>query len=291
MQLVFHAGAHFTEEDRLIKCLLRNQDALAGKGVVVPGPSKYRKLLRKTLSVPNDAVFAADARDVLLDAILDNAGADRVILSNAHLFGVPRAAQRRGMLYPQAPERMARLAQIFRTDQLELFMAVRDPATFLPACFRKSPHDTLADFMRGIDPRQVRWSDTFARIREAAPEVPVTVWCNEDAPLLWSQIVRELGVMEHGDFVIGGFDLLSDIISDEGMRRFVDYIKSKSKMSEIQVRRVMMAFMEKFALEQAIEEEIDVPGWTGDMITELSELYDEDMATLARIPGVTLISP
>lgn len=46
MQIMFHLGAHFTDEDRLLKCLLANRDLLATEGVAVPDPKSYRGLLR-----------------------------------------------------------------------------------------------------------------------------------------------------------------------------------------------------------------------------------------------------
>ena len=291
MQLIFHAGAHFTEEERVMKCLLRNQDKLRERGVAVPGPGKYRKLLRQTIVAMGETDVAPDAREVLLDAILDGDQADRVLLSNAHFFGAPRAALRKGLIYPKAPERVANLAHLFNADDIELFMAIRNPATFLPACFHQSPREDTADFMGGVDPRAVRWSDTFVRIREAAPEVPITVWCNEDAPFLWSQMIREMGGMDHGEPVVGGFDLFGDIISKEGIERFVAYIKSKTALTEMQVRRIMVAFLDKFAVEDAIEEEIDMPGWSAELVDEMTESYDDDVAAIDRIPGVTLLSP
>lgn len=291
MQLVFHTGAHFTEEERLMKCLLRNKECLGARGVAVPGPSKYRKLLRQSLAAMSETAPTADAREVLLEAILDNERADRVILSNAYLFGAPRAALRKGVFYPSAPERMSHLADVFHSDDVEVFMAIRNPATFLPICFKRSTKDTMIEYMDGVDPRDVSWSRTLGAMRAAAPEIPITVWCNEDAPLLWSQIVREMGGLEHGDRVIGGHDLVGEIMSDEGRTRFEAYIESKPHMNEIQIRRVMAAFLDKFAREDAVEEEIDLPGWTHDLVDELTELYDEDVLAIRRIPGVQLISP
>ncbi|MBW4710699.1 hypothetical protein KX928_23155 [Roseobacter sp. YSTF-M11] len=291
MQLVFHTGAHFTEEERLLKCLLRNKEELSARGVSVPGPGKYRRLLRQTMSALAESDAAENAREILLDAILDDETADRVLLSNAHFFGVPKTAVRKGLLYPSAPERLVYMANIFRDDQIELFMALRNPATFLPAAYETSPQDDLASFMGGVDPRAVRWSDTLLRIREAAPEIAITVWCNEDAPLIWSQIIREMAGFDHGEEIIGGFDLLHEIMLPEGMTRFREYMKSHPNMTEIQKRRVMVAFLDKFAMVEAIEEELDMPGWTDELVAEMTQTYDEDVFDIARIPGVQLLSP
>lgn len=291
MQLVFHTGAHFTEEERLMKCLLRNKESLAARGIFVPGPSKYRKLLRQTLSEMTNLAPSHEARDILLEAILENEHTDRVLLSNAHFFGAPRAAVQKGVLYPLAPERISYIADIFYEDDIELFMAIRNPATFLPECYEKSSYDTITAFMGGRDPRATRWSDTLTRMRAAAPEIPITVWCNEDAPLVWSQIIRDIAGLDHGDDVVGGLDLFADIISKEGMTRFLSYRKSKPDLSEIQLRRVMAAFLDKFGLDEEIDEEIDIPGWTDALVSELTDIYDEDVFAIERIPGVQLISP
>lgn len=274
-----------------MKCLLRNKEAFQTRGVSVPGPGRYRKLLRQTLGAMSNGELLDGAEDVLNDAILDAERADRVLLSNAHFFGVPRAALRKGLLYPNAAERMIHLTRLFPHHEIELFFAIRNPATYLPLCFEQSPRETLVHFMDGVDPRALRWSDTFLRIREAVPQVPITVWCNEDAPLVWAQVVREMAGLEHGDPVVGSYDLLGDIMSKEGTERFVDYMKSKPDMSEIQARRVMVAFLEKFARDDAIDEVIDLPGWTADLVEELTEIYDDDVLCVERIPGVQLISP
>lgn len=291
MQLVFHAGAHFTEEERLMKCLVKNKEAFGAQGVAVPGPGKYRKLLRDTMEAMEVSKPAENAREILLDAILDNENAERVIMSNGHFFSPVRLAVQDGLIYPKAPTRMVQMTEIFQQDQIELFMGLRNPATFLPEVFRHSPKDGLADFMGGVDPRELRWSDTLLRIRDAAPKVSITVWCNEDAPLIWPEILRELGGMDHGAHVEGAYDLLGEIMVEDGLVRFLAYLEEHPTMTDIQMRRVMMAFLDKFAIDEAIEEELDMPGWTDDLVAEMTQGYDEDVFDIARIPDVRVLSP
>lgn len=291
MQLVLHAGAHFTEEERLLRCLLRNTEDFSRRGVAVPGPGKYRTLLKKTMAALQEAPPSPDARDILLDVILDDDNADRVILSHMFLFGAPRGIVRSGMMYEAAPARMAQLESLFAHDEIELFLALRNPATFLPALFTQAPQDDMASFLRGESPFAIKWSDTLAAIRAAAPSVKITAWCFEDMPMIWAQIIREMAGLEHGEKIIGGFDLLSEIMSKEGMQRFRAYLKSHPTMTEMQKRRVISAFLDKFAIEDAIEEELNAPGWTEDDIDALTDIYEEDMHLVARIPGVTFIAP
>jgi hypothetical protein len=291
MQLVFHAGAHFAEEERLMKCLLRNKDIFAERGVAVPGPGRYRPLLRDTLNAMREGRVSDAAHDVLMDAILDVAQADRVLLSNAHFFGAPRIALRHGTLYPLAPERMRHLQVLFPDARIELFIALRNPASLLPHLFAHSPREDTPRFMDGVDPRLVLWSETLSKIREAAPDVPLTVWCNEDAPFVWSEVIRRMAALEADAPVIGAFDLLSDIITPDGFRRFEEYITTHDGLTEIEVRRVIAAFLEKFAIAEAVEEELDMPDWTQELVTSMTAIYDEDVARIEAMPDVTLILP
>lgn len=291
MQIVLHGGAFFTEEERILKTLLRNGDLFSQHGVFVPGPGRYRPLLRETMTALHDASPSPEARDILLDEIMDEQEADRLILSHVHIFGAPRACVRDGRFYDLAPRRIAQLTELFVGDEIELFMSLRDPAAFLPALLNASPQADMDELLRGTSPYDLKWSDTLTEIREAAPQVSITAWCFEDMPLLWAEIIREMAGLEPGSRITGGFDLLSQIMSREGMQRFRAYLKTHPDMSERQKRRVMAAFLDKFAIDDEIEEELEAPGWTDYVVEALGELYEEDMRRVAAIPGVNFLSP
>ncbi len=291
MQVVLHAGAHMTDDDGLVKCLGDNSAMLSDLGTAVPHPSTYRKLIRDTLQEAQHGGLSPDARDVLLDSILEDDTTERVILSNPGLFGTPKMAASSGVFYGAANLRLKTLGQIFHQDQLELFIAIRNPATFLPAIYRDTPFKTFAEFLRGSDPTAFRWSELIGRIRTSCPELPITVWCNEDTPLIWAEVIRELAALDPTTQFEGEFSLLSEIMTDTGMKRFQTYLESHPGMNETQKRRVIAAFLDKFADEGAIEEELDVPGWTDEFIEYLSTVYDDDLAEIQHIPLVNLITP
>lgn len=291
MQVVLHAGAHNTDDDRLAKCLLKNAEDFAKTGIAVPPPSRYRRLIRDTLNAMHTGNPAPDARDLLLGAFLDGDVPDRLLLSNENFFSVPKTAINKGVFYPGAEEKLARFCELFEGDQVELFLAIRDPATFLPAVYAQSPDTDFLDFMSGADPRDLRWSELIERLRARVPEVQFTVWCNEDTPLIWAQLIREMAGLEHNTKIIGGFDLLSEIMSKEGMKRFRAYLKEHPDMNEIQKRRVIAAFLDKFVIEDEIEQEVDLPGWSENLVEELTDIYDEDVFTISRLPGVTMVAP
>ena len=291
MQLVFHAGVHFTQAARLMGCLEANSDLLHARDVHVPKQAAYRQRFRELFGDMGASAALEHQAAAVLAAIMGEAQATRILLSNTHFFGVPRAALRRGVLYPKAAERMGYLSRLFHGHDVRLCLAIKNPALYLPECYEQSPYDTADGFMDDVDPRAIRWSETLAAIREAAPQVPITVWCNEDAPLIWPRIIREIAGLPPGTPVAGAFDLATAIMTDEGQHRFLSHIDDHPDLSEAQQMQVMIEHLEQFAREEAVEETISFGDWTADTIDELTALYDEDVAAIARIPGVEVIAP
>ncbi|MEL6648947.1 MAG: hypothetical protein AAFQ05_14905, partial [Pseudomonadota bacterium] len=62
-------------------------------------------------------------------------------------------------------------------------------------------------------------------------------------------------------------------------------------MTEVQKRRVIAAFLDKFVDDDAVEEEYELDGWTSEIIDQMTELYEEDVFNIPRVPGVNLITP
>lgn len=291
MQVVLHAGAHFTDDDKLLKCLSKNRDVLAERGVSLPRPRSYRSRLRDLIHTARDTPIGEATRATLLTDILEIDSPDRMVLSNSNLFSVPRLAVRGDQLYQGASEKLRSLCELFHNDEIELFLAIRNPATFLPALLDGSPVETIEELTAGSTPLALRWSELIHRIRTDLPHVALTVWCNEDTPLIWEQVVRELAGVDPTTTLLGADDLLVEIMSPEGIERFNNYLKAHPGMTEVQKRRVIAAFLDKFALDDELEEELDLPGWTEEYIDAITDAYDEDLFVIERIPGVNLISP
>lgn len=292
MQIVIHTGAHFTDEGKLLKSLGKNRDLLARHGVSLPKPRSYRTSIRNMLNDVN-SVRGPEARESILLGLVDKAveSPDRVILSNDNFFCVPRLAVRNNLYYPNGDERLQDLCNLFDGDEIEIFMAIRNPATFLPALLAGTPETSAAEMTDGLVATGLRWSETVRRVRAAVPNAALTVWCNEDTPIIWEQLLREMSGLEATQTLVGGDDLMNEIMSPEGMARYADYMANHPGMTEMQRRRVIAAFLDKFAVEDEVEEELDFPGWTEEYIDALTEIYDEDVYDISRIPNVVLVTP
>lgn len=291
MQVVYHIGAHSTDEDRLLKSLLKNKGELAEQGIIVPGPSRYRQLFRETVQSLKGAHAPAHIQELLLDAAIDEDDVERLILSNEHFICVVPRIFENNRIYDQTTEKIAALSNLFPHCQPEFHIGLSNMATFIPTVLERKDDLTYEALMQGTDPLAVRWSEMIERIRAANPDAALTVWCNEDTPLIWSQLLREVSGAEPMTKLVGSFDILSDIMTAEGMQRFRAYLASHPPQTEVQLRRIISAFLDKFAIEDQIEVELDLPGWTESYVDTLTELYDEDVYRIQRMPGVNFIAP
>jgi len=288
MQFLFHLGAHCTDNGLLIRSILRNRARLAEDGIVVPGPARYRELLGEMSTTLRGAPADSDAEAMVIEALCDDDTAERVILSSDNFLCSPKVVVAADGLYPKAAK-SAWLRQCVPSHEVEFAIAMRNPASFLPEVLKLAGDDAQlpADLLLS----DLLWSEVIADISVANPGARITTWCHEDTPFIWSEIIAEL--TGHDPYVTldGEFDMLETIMSDDGMTRLTDFLESRQITSQRKRRRAASAFLETHAVAEAIEAEIDIPGWTDSTVTTLTQYYEDDMARIARMPGVTFIAP
>lgn len=284
MQILFHLGAHGTDKGLLIRSILRNRDALAQEGIGVPGPGRYRELIGDVSTALRGQVADADTEAMLIEAIRDDDTADRVVLSNENFLCRESVALADGRLYAKV-EKAAWLRACFPGHVCEFALALKNPATFLPDL------STDQSALEGLRLGDLLWSDVVLRLQAACPDARVIVWCHEDTPFIWGELMRELTGSDPFLDLRGEFDMLEQIISATGAERLREFLNARDVTSPTRRRAAIAAFLEAHAIEDEIEAEIDVPGWTADTVNDLTELYEEDVAAIAALPGVDFIQP
>jgi hypothetical protein len=290
MRIIYHLGAHFTDEERLLRCLLKNRDLLAQHNIVVPGPKRYRTLLRETAIKLKGQPATVDAQALILEQIMEEDRADRLILSWESFLSLPNYVLK-DKLYPAAGERVRAFCQIFPEIEAEFHLAIRNPASFLPALYQRLKPENYSAFLAGADPFDLRWSDVVERILDANPDAPLTIWCDEDTPLIWPEVLRSVTGLPPETAIEGEDDLIATLMSGEGLTRLRGYLESHPPQNVVQRRKIVSAFLDKFALPDRIEMDFEMPGWSEDMVAELTGLYEEDVARIAAMPEVTFLAP
>jgi hypothetical protein len=290
MQIVYHIGAHCTDEGHLQTCLARNKRFLAEEKIIVPNPGNWRPILRETIDALKGGPADSEVQEILLDSILTEDDPQRIIFSNNTFICSIQRVLDQETLYPEIGDKCRNLYNLFHDHEVEFCLAVRNPATFIPACFHKMGADNFEAYLAQVDPMTLRWSEVVSRIREALPHVPLKVWSNEDTPFIWYELIREL--TDHGPNtrIVGLDEFLKTIMMEEGMDRMAAYIKTHPPANEIQRRRILSAFLDKFEAEDTTPE-VQAPGWTTEYVDALTDIYEEDLFAIEKMPGVHFISP
>lgn len=290
MQVAFHFGMHCTDEDKLVRCLLKNRGVLSSERIIVPGPGRYRPVVREALQSLKGARASEEMQQTLLDAVIDEDDVERLVLSSESFLCPPEGALGQGMLYPMAGEKTQWFTQLFPGAECEFHLAIRNPATFLPALFARPKISDPDAVMADNDPMQLSWAEMIGRITEANPGVPVTVWCDEDTPLIWPEVLQAVSGHQEQTRLDGLYDRLSGLLSEDGMSRMICYLDEHPPDTEDQRRRIVSAFLDKFVTDEALEVELDLPGWSEAYVEALTERYEADMERIAKMPGVRFIT-
>lgn len=289
MRIVYHLGAHCTDDERLIRCLWKNRDTLGKEGIVVPAPTRYRSLLRDTAVTLKGRAASRDTQALVLDQIMDEDRADRLILSWDNFLSYPQWVIRGRTLYPAAAERIRAFTQIFPEIEAEFHLAIRNPASFLPVLFSRQRGKSFEEFMGGTDPLDLSWSKMVEEVRTLNPDANLTIWCDEDTPLIWPEVLRAVSGHALGTVLEETDELLSTLMSAEGLERLQAYLTSNPPATILQRRRIVSAFLDKFAVADQIDLELDIPGWDDALVEDLTANYRRDIARIRTLAGVTFI--
>ena len=126
-------------------------------------------------------------------------------------FVAPKETIQNNAFYPHAISNLVRFVELFPEDQTHLFLALRNPATFIPAMMAEAKSDNLKFIMHKSDPRALRWRDLLKSIRERFPALPMTIWCTEDTPFIWGQLMRLVGGSSPSTPMVGSYSLIESI--------------------------------------------------------------------------------
>lgn len=291
MSIHIHIGAHKTASTELQQSLDAARGPLAASGLAYLGPMDLRApslgfheaLREAALSEPGDLQGYLDA--------LTGDYPDRLI-SDENSIGTMSggaAFRREGLLYSRAVELLTRLLDLLDASTgVNLFLAVRDPAEFITACYghqlRCGEINDISSFTHGVRPRDLAWSELASRLI-AMPQVSSLIcWRHEDYALLRQQVL---------DAMVG--KARSDMVSDIGW--------SNPGISHQAYEHFMAAIIAGAAgpLEDLMAQAIDLypklpdsdplrvfdPG----IYRRSADAYDADMVRLAAIEGVVLLRP
>lgn len=291
LEVCCHLGGHCAEGPKLQNSLLKNRFIQQKRGILILEPKTYQKQLNTLSRNRNFIDFNPDLNlGLQAETEIADASPTKLVLTSERYFGLLRKTLLKGCFYSNAVESIRNLTALFPDSEISIHFIIRNPATFIPALLQRSTKSDLLDLTDGTNPLEYRWSELFQRISMQFPKINFTVCCYEDLPLLWGEFIRDMISVPIDQKIKGAFDLIDQCMTQEGMTRLRQYFKLHPNFNELQKRRVISAFFEKFAIDDMLFEEVTIHGWDQNLLDLLSEIYEDDIVSISKIPNVTLLS-
>ncbi|WP_373635041.1 hypothetical protein [Yoonia sp. SS1-5] len=205
LSIAFHVGAHKTATSHLQRSLRAASDALADQGVMYYGPDHFRLPGRSLPALFGQKATQKRAPADQLDLL--RKGGHRLIISEENFMGVLNSPRRRPvkMRYPEAGRRVADIATAVDVGGLDVFLSIRNPATFLNSAYcqmllggRVMP---FAKFARINPIESVNWHSLAKRLSRARGVNRVVVWRFEDYAPLFPRICTALAGPDAGGLI------------------------------------------------------------------------------------------
>jgi hypothetical protein len=293
MRISLHIGAHYTRTPRLVAAMNANERAFGRMNILSPGPDSYRPIITAALTRLDGLPPIVDEEDAILAEILgDNTAAQHLIMVNEKWAGGRNMMFQGGQLYTDIGPSVSRITELFSQHDLRISMAIRNPAALINSALASSGTPlSLKWFLKANDPMNLSWVTPINELQKAVPDVPITMWCEEDTPLIWPRIIRGIAGIPDDAPIRASLAGVIDALEPEGATRFRAFLRNHTLSTEQQYERAVLAFLDKYALESLAKPVYDVPDWNAQTVHDLSLNYEDDIAELSKREGVNFILP
>jgi hypothetical protein len=293
MRITLHIGAHHTRTPRLVAAIKAGTKVFARKNIYTPRPSKYRPIITQTLARLDGLPPIAEEEDAVLSQILGSrTNAEQLIMINEDWAGDHALMFKGAQLYTAIGETVQRVAELFSQHELHISMAIRNPAFLINVAQSvASPPVSLKWFLKSNDPMDLSWQAPVDQVQKVLPNAKITMWCEEDTPLIWPRIIRQVAGLPDDAPIKGAFLAIEDALIPEGAERFRSFMRNHTLTTPQQYERSVLAFLDKYADEAVMSASCSVPGWTAQTVHDLSLNYEADIAALSQREGINFILP
>ena len=286
--VVLHIGAHKTASTHLQQAIRAQRRALLGEGVGFFGPPHFR-----SARFPFREVMAWRGRLARLrrrhapGLVGQHAQMQRLVLSEENILGGAHDPDmfEQGRFYPRAQERLARFIAAVGGEEVTLFLAVRDPASFLLSAYsqkllsgRPMPFDS---FIGTLDPARLSWAELMARLL-AVPEVTGCVlWRFEDYPAIAPRVLDAMLAPAGAAQVPLPAQPAHQGLSARAQQEVMDWLRAGGRGDAAQAARDARERFAKSATEPGF-----APFGTATR-AETAAAYARDLEVIAAMPRVT----
>jgi hypothetical protein len=288
--IALQIGTLFDGSGQLAHALRKNRSLLGKLDIRIPRPRAHRGRLTTFADARQGATATPEELAKLWIPISDSDSRWHLFLSEPTLIGSGGGLLASEGFLPQGHERPSWIRQSLQQHvDLTFFLGLRNPASFAVAVLNELGERDLAKVAPGLDPFSMRWSTVIARLREANPDTPMVIWMREEIPYIWPQLMHLAAGLEHPVMTEGIADGVAGFLRPDIAANLEVLLERYNNYEPDFLAKVFEKFAQKYAARDIAVDVIDVPGWTGQMVAELSEAYLQDIQQVAAIDGVTVL--
>ena len=291
MKIALHLGVHLTDDTKVRTCLRANKRPLEAAGILVPRARSYLNLMRGAANqiVTGEEVPEFDSK--LFSSVEVTEATQRIVFSAPGLLAKQHQALEGSLFYPSARARVSAFRHLLGGHEVEIFIALRNPASFVPALLQEMHATERAELLQTLVGAELRWSHLIAEIRETWPEAPITLWCDEDTPLIWHRLLRLISGYEPETEFEDSFAWFETVMVDGGPDKLAAYLNAMPPVDDGHRQQVISAFLEKFCDTDKLDIDFSLTGWDETQVDVISQLYEDDIDHIRTMDGVRLILP
>lgn len=292
MEVSLFIGAHRTASTHLATMLEDNSQLLLDQGIGYITPKIAMQAISQAQKALTGGAELETVQDDLLAALTQGRSLERVVVISPGTFGAVTRPFGKALFYPRTSGLIKQIQTVFQNIPTQLFLSVRNPATFIPSCYAESilnaSFSTFEDFITEVNLSNLKWSSFIHRAQGKNADIPLTVWRYEDYPYMWRDIAQSITGIQNGQDFVGTTQRISTSLSLRGAQLFYRYIEEHPPRSKGDFAKTKIVFQEKFP---SSPNEIIGPNWPPEMVQTLTNNYEDDWYYIERMDGVETIQP
>ena len=290
MRLVFHLGAHGTDDGLIAGWIASNRSAFEQQGMIAPPPRLFLNRLSQVLDAERDT-DPLQREEALLRGLGASGRCRWLAVSAPGLIGASSdVITEQGFYVKDVARRLYALRSFFPRSQITVLLAVRRASGFLSAILPDDPEAAPA-LMPMLDGETLPWAQLVVAIRRHMPQARLVVWRHEDLGAVWPDVLAQLTRPNSALPPTGLLDFANLTLSQEARLRLRRYLAVNTPTTAGQLRKLAAVFAERYGPAPRPHQRDDLPGWTAHEFERLDRGYGTEWDDIVGTQGVEVLLP
>ena len=298
MKIILILGPPDSCVDTIYHSLMKNQSTLARHNIAMPGRPRYEPQLLRYYDAPalRNHQILHDAGLSRLDLQMGVTHPTTLILGSSVYAGPLSAAIGGGGIFYDWADRIRTVRRLFPYGTVQCFMPLYHPTRLIAHVLRANGLRAFADYaaLRGepsLTPFSLYWARTLARVLDLNPNLAITVWRDEDSPLLYERLMYATTGISPSVALNGRFDLLETITQARTKSILFHYFKQIPSQDLAHRQRVVALFLNQLCRSEVAYETLAIEDWSDAIYHQLDEQYETDFGRIRSLETVSVFQP